>query len=53
MLIYYDLVREQDEGDDIGAFAIVAKRFRVPYKIVRYGIPIEGASNNWPTPPPP
>jgi hypothetical protein len=53
MLIYYDLVREQDEGDDIAAFAIVAKRFHIPYRVVRYDIPIEGSSNNWPTPPPP
>lgn len=51
-LIYQELAHYQDihPGQDLKAYVVVAKRWRVPEKAA-WKIAYEGASKNWPLPP--
>jgi hypothetical protein len=53
-LIFWELVRWQDRhpGQDVRAYAVIAKRWRIAVATA-WKIAYEGASKNWPMPPPP
>jgi hypothetical protein len=52
--IFWELVRYQDRnpGQDERAYVVIAKQWQIPVKAA-YAIAYEGASKNWPMPPPP
>jgi hypothetical protein len=54
MRIFWELVRYQDThpGQDLRAYVVVAKRWRIRVAMAKT-IGIEGATKNWPMPPPP